>query len=271
MTCLKRFLVAAVLLAAMLTNGHATTIIVLRDASGIYIAADSKVTHPNGSMAGYECKIHIVNDYVWAAAGLLNEAFGPFAVSVQAEAAIQGGSNLDTIAENFETRIVPQFEDLSYRLKGAASAAYNSLLNESKFRINMIFIKGSDFVTRDITIADSTDNAEVLRHSCAKECSATGSMQVILGEQKVVRPLIHLSATWRSGVVTGLSNLIQQQAASTSDVGGPISILRIGKDGSKTWLQPGKCTQTDEETRSDVDTLPTGLTKPLTIRRPLSD
>jgi hypothetical protein len=227
----------------MLASARATLIIVLHDNDkGVTIAADSQVSLTDGKAAGTTCKIHVTqNNGVWVAAGILQEAHGPFNPWLQAKAAVEDGGAPDDTAAKFETAVTDPLKDYLVRAKERGLVNY-AQITKNKVVLAIIFFKGIALAGRDFYVPDPSDptTLKIVRHACP----CAGSLRVLMGEHDAVdKELVKNPRLFvERDSLAALNFLFEQQhAARPNTVGGPTSIVHIDPDGRVQWLQRGTC------------------------------
>jgi hypothetical protein len=244
--------IVGVLIAGFLSLGIAspqaeTFIMGFRTPEAAIIAADSKVSTAKGLDAGYACKIHIANELVWAAAGILQELRGPFNFWTIVETAISSGGSLDDIASRFEKDAIYQFKGLLVRVKRDHPDEYKEAVKNT-YIATIVFIQKSSLIMRIryLVVPDEAapESIQIVRHDCPGDACPAGSGEFRMGEHQAVDvELQRYSDVWQEkGFVGTLNYLVDVQHAATPWlVAPPVSILRIDKSGVLTWLQNGEC------------------------------
>ena len=221
----------------LLTTGDeiakATTVVVLRTATELVVAADSLSTMTASShlatvsLQSWTCKIRTFGDMVLAASGRVSGSIEEqgFDLYVIADATLgQSGHPLERL-DLFERRLDPAFDRI------------RRLLLPSRSRLDYIvgFI-GSD-ETPNIRLGALLPSGNRPRGFCdaANDCR--------FGYHGVVTELQSLSASAlieiidKMGLAGAASELIRRQATATpGTVGGPIDVVRLTTEGVE-WVQ----------------------------------
>ena len=110
---------ALVLIALLFTwtVSQATTILVLYTPNAVFFGADSRLVIEGRHVIpskraddGTVCKIHVSGNFVWASAGLLADAAGPFDLRTIATHALRNDSSFRSAARRLNADVESQYQ-----------------------------------------------------------------------------------------------------------------------------------------------------------------
>jgi hypothetical protein len=220
-----------------------TLVIVLRTEEASIIAADSKVGTLEGGDNGTVCKIGTTGDFIWTTSGI-DDPSG-YDVRKIIVTAIEKGGSFDDIISRFELDIVSQLKQLLVEMKKTDPIKYGEAVEHGHVA-TPILIQKTNVRTRDITVPNKDDpnDIEVARYDCPGNGCRTGSSRLMTGVYDAASAEIALHPNiWEEKGTIGTINYLMdvQSRATPTIVGGPVSILRMDKSGTLSWLQKGIC------------------------------
>jgi hypothetical protein len=229
----------AILLITLLftwTRSQATTILVLYTPNAVFFGADSRLVIEGRQRAedGTVCKIHISDNLVWASAGLLAEAAGPFDLRTIAAHALRDDSSFRSAVRRLKSDVASQYQAFRNR-------AIEDGVNPTTANTN-IAISGFDKHARLTVLHFGRSDSRI---SCpGKKCPEFGLEE--LGEHRRIDSILNKDGyfyrIWKEkGIPAAFRYLISaEEAARPQTVGGPISVLQLDKTGPH-WIYPGVC------------------------------
>ncbi len=217
-------------------NGSAQTTIVVRKVPGeIVVAADSKgaVNNSGTTTNIIQCKIRPINQYFFAASGLVQSKDGSVDLyKVATEESSTG--NMAEVATRFWLKVTPPIEAYYQRLKSADPKRFRKALNMLEVKTVFFGIEQERPVAAVLAFKITQSRlgkvtAKPIWIRCNK---AQESRTLILGFSNYAWALEGTRGFWGHGSISGAQRLVQREIEKDSrDVGGPIDILRVTKDG----------------------------------------
>jgi hypothetical protein len=237
--------VAVVLLSSQATAN--TSIIVVRTENFTVIAADSKLTTSDGTVAGTACKIHVANDVVWVEAGLKSENGGPLDVWRTIAEAVESKKSPEDLIDDLRDPLKIELSMFLRRFRiDRPDQYYKIVLMDGYNPIEIAVMQGNIMDTMFFVIPDRNDpnNIAVVAKYCPGPDCPDGNVTLELGEHRAIDEELktHPDIWAEKGALPTLEYLIGLQSEATPMiVGPPVAVLQINKDGSIHWLEKGSC------------------------------
>lgn len=229
-------------------SSMATTIVIVRLEEGVFIGADSDGTvydsKRRGSFHTNVCKILPAGNLYFAVSGLSLNENTKFSIPKIAQKTVSARRSLEQNADAVAQRLIsPLLSELYWSFKHSP-AKIRDILREKQPLSSIVFVgveRGvPKFSIRNFYAAkvDKKWRIAVESFRCPGDC---GSAQytAYMGKSNAIRKFL----AGRKGAAVGtpaetINILIQQEiAAGTPGVNGPVDILKINWNGSRTWLQ----------------------------------
>jgi len=240
--CFALFLL---LVNALPSLTHATTIVVVRSAREIVIGADSKVTDTYGNdLHSQVCKIQQFDNLFVAFEGLLKDNATGFNVPAIAARAFQMKPNA-TAAQKVEIftgalaselfvelpRVRANSED-EFRAKLEGQTFLRVVVAGFENNRPFIFVRQfrTTFIARGLGVT-------IIPDDCLDDCKGDVVTR-LLGETEAIEGLTDENPYfWKAGLAAGVKDLINTEIQARSEyVGPPIDLLQITPSGAK-WIQ----------------------------------
>lgn len=207
---------------------HCTTILSVYSPDGVYIAADSKVSEFGNDR--FECKIHVLPNAVWAAAGLLKSPTFDIASLVEKE--LRPNRTFDEGIANLRGDLAKQepIQRDDYVKRGGKFPENIHWETLVVSRIAPLRMYRFDVPDSGIT----PDCPDVNCRPGVVLISGTGARVAEIG---ITDPQFDVGVS----IEQRLMDLIKEQARATPEtVGGKISVVRVDQSGVH-WLSIGEC------------------------------
>jgi hypothetical protein len=232
----SRGLIVAVFLCAVSCYG--TTVIVMRTAGGVLVAADAKVIR-QGSNAPPRCKIHQYGNVFVAIASVSENDRAGLDTERIVRTAIATPGPLFSKVESFRSvaskylladvesvkKSNPSFYEQAYRGKRILDVTFASMNADMPEAVVQTFF------------VDGTGTLHDLR-------SPLGDHRVLAtGMTNAIKSYTDQNSDWYSqlGPDVAIKKLMELEIASNKDaVGPPVSILKMDAGGAR-WVEPGAC------------------------------
>ena len=248
-TCSKvdtRWIILLILfLCPVLHTGtaEATTVVVVRTPSEVYIGADSRVGDVRDeTFSSTACKIRQVGDLFFAFSGLPRIPGVDSGLMDIIEEAVSYGGSIADMVEEFDDIIVDAWTDGLKTLKEERPDFYRKEVkgrNVLQIAFAGIQKRKPVFFMRHLKAVDKGGypGIAIFKKSCPGDCRH-GKVIAYLGQTGALDS--HMSDSgevWKDGYVEGIRELITlQMEAEPEQVGPPIDILLIKRQGAR-WIQ----------------------------------
>jgi hypothetical protein len=235
-----RILLAACFIPA---SAFATTIIAVRTAEFVIIAADSKATYLGQTGLPTVCKIYNNGQLYFAVAGLDHDARRNFYVRTIVAQSLSPSANFDQQVTRVENAVSQSLMTELNHMQREDPGAYAFTMHSSREIVSIIFAQYQDGVpylaARGFEwIANPAPAIKIDRITCPGDC-ADGRELVSLGEKSAAEKFMRANAGEDFDLPALATKLVQLEIDnSPGDVGPPINEVRLDKDGV-TWLSNG--------------------------------
>lgn len=191
----------------------------------------------DGSQSGRLCKIHVANNFVWAAVGLVGETEGPFDLQKIVPKALKTGTPFLRAIKNLQAQLGTSFPEFLKRARTMGIAP-------NAVKVEIAVAGGEQGILRVSRISISQANPVPVREDCpGPACPEIGVFE--LGFHGAIdRILDTRHAIWREmGIHEAMRYLIASQSAATpNSVSGPVAIVELRQSGLR-WIDAGTCKQ----------------------------
>ncbi len=226
-----------------------TSIIVVRTPSVVYLGADSKMTTEGQPVTDRKvCKLHQADELFFAVAGFAGDQRREFKVPEIVARAARKGSTMSERVRRSEEAVVERLTAELIRLKNEAPATYEKMVREEGGTVLALAFAGyeegatfaiiSQFAIRD----PESPSVFVKRDSCPGNCPF-GVKTFFLGSYKAIaRYIAGKTGEGDMEPLEAIRYLIElEMEENPQEVGGPVDILRIDRQGPQ-WIQrKGEC------------------------------
>lgn len=225
----------------------ATSVVGVRTPTAIVIGADSKVGR--GDVPGVfadGCKIGITNKVAWGYAGILSVGGTDFSLEQGARRFMGHSGTFAERVTEFEVWVMEQLAGIIPRLKKGDPKYFSEHIDGRIFSEIL-------FATSDDGILRMSKRKFVCYQGSDGKLSAVPeefpspehpeSAWTALGKNEAVGKAMKANpGLFEGGLERGIEHLIQLEIDTNTDVGPPISIVRVEKDSIR-WIQTGACPQ----------------------------
>lgn len=231
----------AMLLCIVASSSAATTTVAIQAEDAIYIGSDS-LLNELGGVHRRGCKIGANNDVVWGASGILEFPTAHFNVLSIAASAMSQPGGIDVEIAKFERDAVPPLTEILNGLKFGDPTLWVRANYENASPLEIVFgaiENGTPHLYGQSYIVET--DAITGRVSLGVQ-SATRMRYAILGRGEAIKTLAQANeeSIIQSPTIS-IQNLIDLEIrASPNDVGLPIALLRLDKNGMH-WINIGMC------------------------------
>jgi len=221
-----------------------TSIIVLRTPSVVYLGADSKtITEGQPVTDRKVCKIYQAHELFFAVAGIASDRRRGFNVPEIVARAVLNGFTIGEMVKLSEEAIVEQLISELVRLREEDSATYQRMVKTDGGTILALAFAGYEEGATFVIISqfgamdDHPPSVSVKRDSCPGNCPF-GVKTFFLGSYKAIaRYIAGKTGEGDMEPIEAIRYLMELEMESNpQEVGGPVDILRIDKQGPK-WIQ----------------------------------
>lgn len=235
-----------ILLAVLLlpVSAFATTIVFVRTANFIVIAADSKATFRGGTVPSAVCKIYRAGDFYFAIGGLEHDGARAFYVKDLVADGIKSASRFEMRVAEAQQEISARFLVEMKRLQAEDLDTFKYTSRDPGPQLSVAFIHMENgvplFAIRGFEYHDRPSPAvEISRFDCPGEDCSDGLRIEYMGKQNAIKAYFpnHVGETIDPVVLA--RNLVELEIEDEpSSVGPPIAILRLDTSGA-TWISNG--------------------------------
>jgi hypothetical protein len=237
--------VGRVLLAACLipASAFATTIIAVRTAEFVIIAADSKATYLGQTGLPTVCKIYNNSQLYFAVAGLDHDARRNFYLKNIVAQSLSPSANFDEQVARVENAVSESLMTELNHMQHEDPGAYAFTMHGSREIVSIVLAEYRDGVPHLAArgfewIANPAPAIRIDRITCPGDCS-DGRELVSMGEKSAAERFMRANAGEDFDLPALAAKLVQLEIDnSPGDVGPPINEVRLDKDGV-TWLSNG--------------------------------
>jgi hypothetical protein len=239
----RRWILLAILLSPM--SALATTIVIVRTAGFIVIAADSKPTWRGTPGAPAVCKIYRSGDLYFAIGGIEHDGARAFYVKDLVADAVESASR-------FEVRVVKAEQEVSTgllirmnRLRAEDPTSFKIEMTEPGPQLSVAFAQVENGVpllaVRGFKYFDRpSPSVELSRADCPGTACPGGVTHIeIMGKRNAIQSYLANPEVWSNDPVVLAHRLVELEIQDEpSSVGPPIAILRLDPSGA-TWISNG--------------------------------
>lgn len=218
----------------------ATTIIAVRTADFVIIAADSKAAYIGTSGAPTVCKIYNSGQMYFAVAGLDADARRNFSVKSIVAKSLLPSASFDQQVARVESAISQSLPTELSHLQREDPGVYAFTIHNSREVVSVVFAQYQDGVPRLAArgfawTMNPSPAIAINRVTCPGDC-ADGRELVSLGQKHAAEKFMRANAGEDFDLPVLAVKLVQLEIDETpGNVGPPINELRLDKDGA-TWL-----------------------------------
>jgi hypothetical protein len=223
----------------------ATSVIVVRTPSTIYLGADSKIKSLDGSRQGTFCKIGISHDIFWGEAGIISDAITHFDSTSIVNNIMSQTSSISTRIADFENVTLLSLRNVLRSLRDSDPLNFVQKYGDRRvpaFQIVFAYFYNDaprviaiDFMTKLNNIGEP--DIDVVEHNF------DDIYFIFIGQHKAIEAEIaHNKSIWKDyGIPTAIRHLLQIEiSAVPEDVGPPIALVEIDQNGA-SWISKGVC------------------------------
>jgi hypothetical protein len=222
-----------------------TSIVVIRMPWVVVVGADSKTTvEGSAASTGTACKIYQAEDLFFAVAGLTNDAGRDFNAPAIIREAIRSESTLAGRVQAAEEAMIARVSRELNRLRAENPSVYARRVKAEGGKVLTLafigFQDGKSFaLVRQFQADESNPVAvRVSRESCPGDCP-DGVRMFFLGRHKAIERYLSQRSKDdpRLSLEEAVKHFIELEIGENpQEVGGPVDILRVDKDGAR-WIQ----------------------------------
>lgn len=225
---------------------QATTIVLIRNQEAVYIGADSRIVDQNGESLGIECKMMKIGDLFFANAGLGVDAMYGFNIKEIAVNVFCSAEPFEQKLQDFILKVDDECSAYLQRIKFKRKDIYERIMAG---RLNIeTMIAGRDefnapfFQVIKFAVDPETENIKMttpVLYGCPGDCRG-GKVVALMGQMANTEEIVNNRASsMMRNPVKAINFIINREIKNTKSVGGPITILKIGREKT-TWLQHDK-------------------------------
>ncbi len=258
------FLLAPSLLSVL--PATATSVVCIRSADSIVIAADSMLAVKGGDNAGKprsECKIVQAGGMFFSMTGFVKDPARPYdAVRIVSEA-LKRDEDFAGSASSVAEAVKEGLRDEVAKLRAEAPELYEKFIKVEKGTLLEILLAGFEEGTPKMTLLGfkqvSSPSGElaitVERVACPGSCDPQGVNAFFLGDRRAIDNYLKSGkADWRSPEKSAKLLVELVIDAHTPNVGPPVDVLRIDKEGARWIERKAECPDiTEQKTLSHTD------------------
>jgi hypothetical protein len=229
-------------------SGSGTALVVVRTASAVLAAVDSKETwreYRDGHWSDEVrqiCKAAAVGPYYAMVAGL-DRGIG-FDALEETAAAWHPGDRLDTLAANTASVLARSFGALLDSLRSADPAEFER--RYAKNAALQLVLFGMEGRTTEVIILQLLGDRSLHVTRCPGDCPVPRSAFFLGTHDKIDESARHNSALVSRLDARNIASLIELEQQDRPDVvGGPVSVIRLTAAGAQL-VQPGACSLSRE-------------------------
>jgi len=246
MRSLRIFMACLAIQTAFCSTAFAdTSIVVIRMPWVVVMGADSKTTvEGSETSAGTACKIYQAGDLFFAVAGLTNDPGRGFNAPAMIGRAIRNESTMEAKVKAAEEAIIEGLIKELNRLQAEDPTIYERRVRAEGGKVLSLAFVGfqnneSFALVRQFQAVESHPvSVRVSRESCPGNCS-DGVRMFFLGQYRAVERYMSKRSqdTRQLSLEEAVNHFIELEIRENpQEVGGPVDILRIDKDGPR-WIQ----------------------------------
>ncbi|MGD0586321.1 MAG: hypothetical protein ABSA86_11200 [Oryzomonas sp.] len=239
-------LLALSLLSAL--PASATSVVCIRTADSIVIAADSRLAIRGADNPGKErkeCKIIQAGGMFFSMTGFIKDPARPYdAAHIVAEALERPAAPL-TREGAVTATVAAGLRDELAQLRAEAPELYNRYMRDQKGTLLKVLLAGFEGDTPQAVLFGFRHSVTPLgeitvtteRESCPGNCDPQGAYIFIMGERRPIDAYLKNNKADLATLDTFAKSLVELVIdAHTPDVGPPVDVLRIDRDGAG-WIE----------------------------------
>lgn len=219
---------------------YGTTIVAIRTPNEVAVAADSRVTPSDGSPpSDSECKIHRSGNIYFAISGLLKGEGVKYDSAATVRSILKEKGQLSHKLSLLETRIQAEWERLLPVIQQKLPTYYERRIMNKPFWSIVIFGAENAATYMHVrSIQETKPWSSKVAIKSSVDCTAKCETAQVLGSDKSVNSyLARHRPNLRTQDISGIAQGMVQAEVDLRipEVGGPIDVLRISKDGQAQW------------------------------------
>jgi hypothetical protein len=239
----RRWILLVVLLCPV--SAFATTIVVVRTANFILIAADSKATWRGGTGPSTVCKIYRSGDLYFAIGGLEHDGARGFYVKDLVADGFKSVSRFEARVTAAQQEISPRFLVRMNRLRAEDPNSFKFEMTDPGPQLSVAFAQMENgvplFAVRGFEYFDApSPRVEISGSDCpGTDCPGGVTHIEYMGKQNAIKAYYASHDVWKMDPVVLARKLVELEIQDEpSSVGPPIAILRLDSSGA-TWISNG--------------------------------
>jgi hypothetical protein len=247
---MRAVLITAIALYVFINEAQATSVVAVLTPTTIVLGADSKLIRGDRSDTRTVCKIGVSPNVFWGDSGILEVPIRNFSVDQIAGESMATVGNLETRIAHSEVAIMPRLTEILNAAKAGNPPDWFRRNYEKQAALEIVFagfqhgiphLYLRNFVAQSDPISGKV--SVEIRRSDYPNAAFPESTVVLLGRHEAADSELSRNQTiWRHyGLPGGVRHLIAIEIAAVPDeVGPPIAMIEIDKDGSH-WISEGRC------------------------------
>ncbi|HTP64327.1 MAG TPA: hypothetical protein VMJ66_02970 [Geobacteraceae bacterium] len=239
---------AALVLASL--PAHATSVVCIRFPDSMGIAADSRFTVRGGAVRNDkppgECKIIRAGKLLFSMTGFVKDPARSYDAGQSVTRALEGSENFQVATAAVTDMVTLALKKEVVRLRAEEPKLYEHFIETERGSLLEVLLVGFEegtpkgallgFKTASSSAGDL--NVAVDRVTCPGNCDQRGVTMFVLGDRRPIDAFLKSGKASFQG--KGPEEIAKQLvdiviAAHTPDVGPPVDVLRMDKDGA-TWI-----------------------------------
>jgi hypothetical protein len=238
----RRWVLLAILLSPM--SALATTIVVVRTAGFIVIAADSKATWRGTPGAPAVCKIYRSGDFYFAIGGLDHDGARGFYVKDLVADGAKSASLFEDRVARAQQEISPRFLVRMNRLRAEDFDSFKIEMTDPGPQLSVAFAQMENgvplFAVRGFEYFDGPPaRVELSRDDCPGTDCPSGRQIEYMGKRKAIETYSASHDVWNMDPAVLARKFVELEIQDEpAVVGPPIAILRLDSSGA-TWISNG--------------------------------
>lgn len=225
----------------------ATSIVCLRSPDSVVIAADSLMTVKGGDQQAKsvrECKISQVGGGFFSMTGFVKDPARPYDAARIVAEALKRDKDFAGSAASVAAAVKEGLKDEVAKLRAEAPELYEKFIIGQKGTLLKVLLAGFEEGTpmtvllsfRQVSSAGEPA-ITVERDACPGNCDPQGIYAFFLGDRRPIDAYLKSGkADWRSPEKSAKTLVEAVIAAHTPDVGPPVDVLRIDREGAR-WIE----------------------------------
>lgn len=221
---------------------YGTTIVAIRTPNEVAVAADSRIMYSDGSPpSDTACKIHRSEGIYFAIAGVSEEKSLRYDSAKLVSDILKEKGQLSDKINIIEKRIQEEWERLLPLVQQKERAWYmQHMMNRSFWAVVVFGADGTATYMHTRSIQETKPWAGKVYINSRNDCTDSCELVTILGVNRSLESYVaRHSPNMRTQDISGIAQAMMQAEVDlrSPDVGGPIDVLRIGKNRQAEWKQ----------------------------------